>query len=136
MCSESTVESILPDYPKPIIDPPVFGKAENEYVYAGDCFKLVFNQPYHGNNYSIIFKRRTTLNTLYHIITKMELAKLDDSNLTFNHYYTMRKDKKIIMAARMNIKALNMVSNNESKAVNVLVFAICTDLQREKSKTN
>ena len=110
MCSESKVEYIFPDYPRSIIDPQDFGEVKD--VYIGDCSKLVLKEPYHGNNYSVIFKRKTSLNTLYHIITKMELAKLSDDTITFTYYHSIKKGKKITIVVEMNIKALHMVSDN------------------------
>ena len=107
MCSESRVEFIIPDYPVSGIDPQGSGEAED--VYTADCSKLVLKEPYHGRNYSIIFKRKTSLNVLFDVITKMEQAKLDDDTLTFNYYYSIKKGKKITMVVEMNIKALQMV---------------------------
>ena len=112
MCSESRVEFILPDYPRSIIDPPDLEKPKD--VYIAGCSKLVLKQPYHGTNYSIIFKHKTSLNTLYHVITKMELTKLSDNTITFNYYYSVKKGNKIIMVAEMNDKGLHMVSHNNN----------------------
>ena len=94
-----------------MIDPQGSGEAED--VHTADCSKLVLNESYHGDNYSVTFKHGTSLNTLYYVITKMELAKLNDNTLTFNYYYSIKKGKKIIMVVGMNIEALNMVSDNE-----------------------
>ena len=99
MCLESRVEVIFPDYPRSHVDPI-------------DCPKLVLKESYHGHNYSITFRRKTTLNTLYWIITKMELAKLNDGTIKFNYYHSIRKGKKIIMVAEMNQQALHMVRDN------------------------
>lgn len=110
MCSESRVEFIVPYYPESIIDPQ--DSHEDEDIYVAQCSKLVLKESYNGNNYSVVFKRKTSLNHLYHVITKMELTKLSDKTLTFNYYYSIRKGNKIIMVAGMNIKALNMVSSN------------------------
>ena len=107
MCSESRVEFILPDYPKSIIDPPDLDKPKD--VYIAGCSKLAIKKPYHGANYSIIFKHKTSLNTLYHVITKIELAKLSDKTITFNFYYSVMKGKKVTMVAEMNDKAIYMV---------------------------
>ena len=104
MCSESRVELILPDYPKSHIDPI-------------NCSKLVLKESYHGHNYSITFRRKTSLNTLYWIITKMEIAKLSDSTINFNYHHSIKKGKKIIMVAEMNQKALHMVSDNNHKCM-------------------
>ena len=102
----------MPYYPRSHVDPPDLNKPKN--VHTADCFKLVLKQPYHGSNYSVVFKRKTSLNTLYYVITKMELAKLNDSNITFNYYYSIKKGNKIIMAVEMNIKALHMVINTSN----------------------
>ena len=133
MCSESRVEYILPDYPKTHIDPQTF---ETKNVYVGDCSKLVLKEPYHGENYSVTFKRKTSLNTLYYVITKMELAKLDDNTLTFNYYHSIKKGKKIVMVVGMNIKALHMVSDKEYPTTMHTYMHFCTDMQREESETN
>ena len=100
----------MPDYPRIIIDPQ--GSGEAEVVYIADCSKLVLKEPYYGSNYSIVFKHKTSLNTLYHVIAKMELAKLNDDTLTFNYYYSIKKGNQIIMVAGMNNKALQMVSSD------------------------
>ena len=92
-----------------IIDPPDSSPSKN--IYASHCTKVVLKAPYSGTNYSVILKPKTSLNTLYHIITKMELAKQNDNTVTFDYYYSIRRGKKIIMVAGMNIKALHMVSN-------------------------
>ena len=115
MCLQSRVEFILPDYPKTHIDPHNQGSDETEdvHVYATDCFKLVLKEPYTGNNYSITFKPKTSLNTLYYVITKMELAKQNDSTITFNYYHSIRKGNSIIMTVGMNKKALDMVSTKK-----------------------
>ena len=115
MCSESRVEFILPDYPRTVIDPQGsgMGSGEADDVYATDCFKLVLNEPYHGSNYSVTFKSNASLNTLYHVITKMELTKLSDSTINFEYYYSINKSNKISMVVGMNIKALHIVSDNE-----------------------
>jgi len=110
VCLESRVETIFPDYPKTHIDPHSSDEIEDVHVYATDCFKLVLKEPYSGNNYSITFKPKTSLNTLYYVITKMELAKLNDSTITFNYYHSIRKGKKVIMIVGMNAKALHMVN--------------------------
>ena len=134
MCLESRVEFILPDYPRSVIDPQDFDETKD--VYVGDCFKLVLNEPYHGSNYSIILKRKTSLNALFYIITRMELAKLNDSTLTFNYYHSIKKGKKIIMVVGMNIKALHVVSNKEHPCTINTYVHFCIGLQREESKTD
>ena len=106
MCSESRVELILPDHTRSHIDPPV----DDKDVYPADCFKLVGNESHHNNNYSVTLKRKASANTVYHITTKMELAKLSDDTLSFKYYYSIRKNHQITMAVEMNIKALQMVS--------------------------
>ena len=108
MCSESRVEFIMPDYPRGIIDPPDLDKPKDVYIIG--CSKLVSKEPYHGNNYSIILKHKTSQNTLYYVRAKMELAKLNDSTITFNYYYSVKRGNKVIMVAEMNNKGLNMVS--------------------------
>ena len=105
-CLESRVEFIIPDYSISGIDPQGSGEAED--VFTADCSKLVLKEPYHGNNYSIVFKPKTSLNVLFDVIIKMEHAKLDDSTLTFNYRYSIKKGKKS-MVVEMNIKALQMV---------------------------
>ena len=110
MCLESKVEYIFFDFPKSTIDPQDSGEVKDEYIE--DCSKLVLKEPYHGNNYSVVLKRKTSLNTLYHIITTMELAKLSDDTIAFTYYHSMKKGKKITMVVEMNIKALHMVSDN------------------------
>ena len=85
----------------------------SEDLHAAECFKLVLNEPYNGSNYSVTFKGNISLNTLYRVITKMELAKLSDNTLSFNYYHSIRKGKRMTMIVRMNIKALHMVSDNE-----------------------
>ena len=100
-----------------MIDPQSSGDAED--VYIAECSKLVLNEPYHGNNYSIVFKRKTSLNYLYHVITKMELAKLSNDTVTFNFYYSIKKGNQIIMVVGMNNKALQMVSSKNVQYVTV-----------------
>ena len=115
MCSESRVEVIYPDYPRNIIDPQSsgVGSGEAEDVYIGDCFKLDLREPYHGKNYSVTFKRKTSLETFHNVIAKMKQATLNDDVTDFTYYYSIRKDNQIIMVVRMSIKVLHMVSNNE-----------------------
>jgi len=109
------VEFIFPDYPKTHVDPTQgSGETEDVHVYTTECFKLVLKEPYSGNNYSVTFKPKTSLNTLYYVITKMELAKQNDSTITFNHYYSIRKGNRIIMTVGMNVKAVEMVSNHNN----------------------
>ena len=111
MCSESGVEFIWPDYPRGIIDPPDVDEPKD--VYIAGCSKLVLKELYNGSNYSIILKHNTSLNTLYHVITKMELAKLNDSTITFNYYYySVKKGNRVVMVAEMNGKGLHLVSYN------------------------
>ena len=100
----------MPDYPGITIDPQGSGEAED--VNIADCSKLVLIEPYHSSNYSVAFKHKASLNTLYYIIAKMELAKLSDETLTFNYYYSIKKGNQIIMVAGMSNKALQMVSSN------------------------
>lgn len=102
----------MPDYPSSIIDPQGsgMGSGEAEDVYALDCFKLVLSESYHGSNYSVTFKRKSSLNTLYRVITQMELAKLNDSTINFEYYHSIKKGNQLTMAVGMNLKALNMVS--------------------------
>ena len=115
MCSESRVEVIYPDYPRNIIDPQSsgIGSGEVEDVYIGDCFKLDLKEPYHGNNYSVTFKRKTSLDTFHDVVAKMKLAALNDDVIDFTYYFSIRKDNQIIMVVGMNVKALHMVSDNE-----------------------
>ena len=122
MCLESRVEFILPDYPKILIDSQGSGEAED--INTADCSKLVLKEPYQGYNYSIAFKRKTSLNALFDVITKMEQEKLRDSTLTFNYHYSFRKGKRIFMIVEMNIKAIQMVSNsNNYPFMNYLMYS-------------
>ena len=105
----------MPDYPSSIIDPQGsgMGSGEAENVYALDCFKLVHSGPYNGSNYSVTFKSKSSLNILYRVVTKMELAKLSDSTINFEYYHSsIRKGNKLTMAVGMNLKALHMVRIN------------------------
>ena len=131
MCSESRVEFILPDHTRSHVDAPVDDKAED--VYPAGCFKLVVNEPDHNTNYSVTLKRKASANALYHIITKMELAKLSDDTLSFKYYYSLRKSHQITMAVKMNIKALQMVSIIHRLYMHNYALNFCTDLQRPKS---
>ena len=113
MCLDSRVEFILPDYPKSVIFPQSSGKAEK--IHIADCFKLVLKEPYNGTNYSVTFKPKATLDTLYHVITKIELAKQGDKTLTFKFCYAVRKSNKIVMVVEMNAKAVEMVRMRNNK---------------------
>ena len=115
MCSEIRVEVIYPDYPRNIIDPQSsgLGSGEAEDAYTGDCFKLDLKQPYHGNNYSVTFKRTTLLDMFHSVVAKMKQAKLSNDAIDFTYYYSIRKDNQIIMVVGMNSKALHMVSDKE-----------------------
>ena len=97
----------MPDYPSIVIDPQGSGEAED-----ADCSKLVLNEPYHGSNYSVVFKRNSSTDNLYYVIAKMEVQKLSDDTLTFNYYYSIRKGNRLVMVAGMNNKALQMVSRD------------------------
>ena len=110
VCSESRVEFIMPYYPTSGVDPQ--GPNESEDVYTTNCSKLILKEPYHGNNYTITFKRKTSLNVMFDVITELELAELSDNTLTFNYHYSMKKGRKITMVVEMNIKALQMVRDN------------------------
>lgn len=110
MCLDSRVELILPDYPKSVIFP-----QSSENVHTADCPKLL-KEPYNGTNYTVVFKPKATLdNTLYYVITKMELAKKNDDALKFTFYYAARKGNKIFMMVEMNIKAIEMVRKHNSQ---------------------
>lgn len=102
----------MPNYPKSVILPHTSDESEDNH--AGGCFKLVLKKPYHGNNYSVIFKPKTSLNDLYYVVTKLQLAKLHNSTIIFNFYYSIKKGNKIIMVVGMNTKAIKMVSNNKT----------------------
>ena len=113
VCSESRVEFILPNYPSSVIDPQGsdMGSGEVEDVYAPDCSKLVLSEPYHGSNYSVTFKRNSSISTLYRVITEMELSKLNDSTINFEYYGSISKGNELTMVVGMNLKALHMVSS-------------------------
>ena len=99
----------MPEYPKSVINPAQSSDEAGDLNATG-CFKLVHKEPYSGNNFSVIFKPKSSLNTLYRVITKMEVAKLNDNTVTFDFFYAMKKGNKIIMVVGMNIKALKIVS--------------------------
>ena len=103
------MEFISPDYMKSVIFPQSSGEPEDK-IHITDCPKLVLKEPYYnGTNYTVTFKSKTTLDTLYHVITILELAKLTDNTITFSFYYAARKGNKISMAVEMNTKAIEMV---------------------------
>lgn len=102
VCLESSVESIMPDYPKPVVIPE--GSGESVVI---DCPKLILDGSQPGNDYSIAFKPKTKL---YHIIIKMQLAKQSDDTISFKYHYSVRKGKQYYVIAEMNTKALEMVS--------------------------
>ena len=104
------MEFILPNYPKVTIDPQ--GSDENEHAYSASCSKLVLKEPYHGNNFSVVFKRKASPDTLYHVIATMELQKLSDDTVTFIFYYSITKRNQTVLVVGMNNKALQMVSSN------------------------
>lgn len=110
ICFDSRVEFITPDYDANSTTD-IQSSGEIEEVFTTDCSKLVPNEPYHGNNYSVTFKHKATPNVQRDIVTKMELSKLSDNTLVFTYYYSIRKNNQIIMVVGMNIKALNLVSN-------------------------
>ena len=112
MCLESSVESITPDYPKPI----VFPEGSGESVDTIDCPKLIIDGSHSGNDYSIAFKPKITTSKLYHVIIKMELAKQGDDAISFKYHYSVRKGKQYYMIAKMNTKALEMVSIEQPTA--------------------
>lgn len=106
---------IYPDYPRNIIDPQssVVGSGEAKDAYIGDCFKFDLKQPYHGNNYSVTFKRKTSLDKFHSVVAIMKQAKPSNDVIDFTYCYSIRKDNQIIMVVGMNIKALHMVSDKE-----------------------
>ena len=106
MCLENSVEFIAPNYPELIVLP----EGSGESHITTDCSKLILDEPYIGDDYSIIFNPKTSTTDLYHIITKMEMAKLSDKSITFKYYYSIRKGKQLSMVVRINSKALEMVS--------------------------
>ena len=93
------------------------GSGEATDAHAVNCHKLALSEPYHGNNYSIIFKRKTSLSKVYYIITKMELTKLSDDNLTFDYYYSITKNNQITIGVGMNHNALQMVSTTNAQTI-------------------
>ena len=111
VCLESRVEVILPDYPRITIAPQ--GSDETKDTYTTNCSKLVLKEPYHGSNYSVAFKPKSSPDTLYYVIAKLELQKLNDDTLTFHYYYSIKKGNKMVMVVEMNNKALQMVSSNK-----------------------
>jgi len=106
VCLESSVEFIAPKYPELIVFPEGSGGLDSTI----DCSKLILDESYNGNDYSIIFKPKTSSNDLYYIITKMESTKLSDKSITFNYHYAIRKGKQLSMVVEINRKALEMVS--------------------------
>ena len=114
MCLDGRVEFIVPDYSRSAILPKHSSKTKDakvEEVHNANCSKLLIKRPFSGNNYSIIFKRKASSNTLMHVITKMDLLKINDSSFIFQFYYAIRRRNKIIMIAGMNNKAIEIVSN-------------------------
>ena len=103
----------MPDYPRSVIFPQSSGEGENN-IHITDCPKLVLEEPYYNNgtNYTVTFKSKTTLDTLYHVITTLQLAKLSDNTITFSFYYAVKKGKKISVVIEMNTKAIEMVSKH------------------------
>lgn len=105
VCLENSVEFIAPNYPELIVLPEGSGES-----HSTTCSKLILDEPYNRNDYSITFKPNTSTNDLYHIITKMEMTKLSDKSITFKYYYSIRKGKQLSMVVKINSKALEMVS--------------------------
>ena len=109
VCLEGKVESIIPDYPKPVVLPEGSGEAEADSTIG--CPKLILDESHSsGNKYSITFQPKTTTTNLYNIITDIELAQQNDDTLSFKYHYSIRRGKQFSMVAEMNIKALEMVS--------------------------
>ena len=100
----------MPDYPRITIAPQ--GSDNTKDVNTADCSKLILKEPYHGSNYSVAFKRKSSTDTLYYVIAKMEVQKLSDDTLTFNYYYSIKKGNKLVVVVEMNNKVLQMVSSN------------------------
>lgn len=96
MCSETRVEVIYPDYPRNIIDPRSsgVGSGEAEDAHIGDYFKLDLKQPYHGNNYSVNFKQKSSLDKFHSVVAKMKQAKPSNDAIDFTYYYSIRKDSQ------------------------------------------
>ena len=113
MCLESSVESITPEYPKPV----VFPEGSGESVDIIDCPKLILDDSHSGNDYSIAFKPKTTTSKLYYLIIKMQLAEHGDGSISFKYHYSVRKGKQYYMIAKMNTKALEMVSTEQPLAM-------------------
>ena len=71
-----------------------------------DCSKLILTEPYNGEEYSIILKRRASTTDLYNIISRIEIEKLNDESLSFIYHHATRK----ALMVTMNTKALELVS--------------------------
>ena len=107
MCLDSSVEVITPYYPKQVVLPEGSGEAESII----DCPKFIHDESQSTKNeYSIGFRPKTSTTHLYHIITRMAMASQNDNAIDFRYHYSIRKGRELFMLARMNIKALEMVS--------------------------
>ena len=102
---ESRVESIIPDYPE-LVD----NSSEVTEENTVDCSKLILTEPYNGEDYSIVLKRRASTTDLYNIISRIEIEKLNDESLSFIYHHATRKAKVITLIVTMNTKALELVS--------------------------
>ena len=106
VCMESRVESIIPDYPK-FVD----NSSEVTKEDTVDCSKLILTEPYNGEDYSIVLKRRTSTTDMYNIISRVEIERLKDESLIFEYHHAARKGRVITFRVTMNVKALELVSN-------------------------
>ena len=124
MCLDGRVEFILPDYQKSAILHQSSNKIEDakvEEAHNANCSKLVIKKPFNGYNYSTIFKRKASLNTLMYVISKLELSKINDSSIVFQFYYSIRRRNKITMIAEMNNKAIEIVSNQNVNSIRTCI---------------
>ena len=106
MCLDSNVEIIIPYYPKPVVLPEGSGETENITKFIPD----ESHSTSASNEYSIGFQPKTSANNLYHIITSMTLASQNDDTIDFKYHHSIRRGSELLMLARMNIKAVEMVS--------------------------
>ena len=107
MCLDSSVEIIIPYYPKPVVLPE--GSGETESII--DCPKFIPDESHStSSEYSIRLQPKTSANILYHIVTSMTLASQNDDTIDFKYHHSIRRGRELLMLARMNIKAVEMVS--------------------------
>jgi len=106
---DSRVESIIPDYP--MIPEVTEGSGDVIEEDAIVCPKPILTEPYTGENYSIVLKRRASTTDLLNMITKIDVEKMSDKSLFLEYLYAIRKGKFITVVVTMNIKALELVSS-------------------------